>query len=249
MGKGSVTGFTEYSPHGESLIFTRNFPADTGSSEVLFADAIRVRDHLAGVVRPTGYGLWFTCAIDGTYIDVDDPQPSERYWEILRQDAPVRADYPPGGAPTTMKRFPALTDDALTAAYRHALDAVTCPRGFFTMFKRIVPLGVETRVVDVNPSAEGDVFPVTLWEDTLGLRTRTEGDGTMWLAPVPEDVPYLPPVTFAIHYDGIPTLTLWVNWSRWLDKGTGQHELVQSALDSLLADDWRPETSARYFTL
>ena len=244
-----MIGYTEYRPHGENLTFTRNFAADTESSEVLFVDAIRVRDHLAGVVRPSGYDLWFTCAIDGTYINVDDPEPSERYWEILRQDVRASTDYPPSGPPTTTKRFPALTAEALTTTYRQALNTVTCPSGFFVMFKEIIPLGIATRVADTNESAEGDVFPVTLWEDTLALTTRTEDDGTTWLAPLPENSPYLPPVTFSLQFESILVLNLSVNWSRWTDKGTGEHALVQSALDSLLADHWQPHSSARCFTV
>jgi hypothetical protein len=245
MGTSSVIGYTEYRPHGENLTFTRNFAADTASSEVLFADAIRVLDHLSGVVRPSGYDLWFTCAIDGTYINVDDPEPSEQYWEILRQDAQVSAASPP----TTTKRFPTLTREALAATYGEALNTVTCPSGFFVMFEKIAPLGLATRVVDTNESAEGDVFPVTLWEDTLALTTTTGSAGATWLAPLPEDAPYLPPVTFSLQFESILVLTLSINWSRWTDKGTGEHELVQSALDSLLADDWQPQSSARYFTV
>jgi hypothetical protein len=249
MGTSSVIGYTEYQPHGENLTFTRNFPADTESSEVLFADAIRVHDHLSGVVRPSGHDLWFTCAIGGTYINVDDPEPSEQYWEILRQDAKAPTDYPPVGPPTTTKRFPTLTSEALATTYRQALNTVACPSGFFVMFEKIAPLEIATRVVDTNESAGGGVFPVTLWGDTLALTTTIDSDGSTWLAPLPENSPFLPPVTFSIQFESILVLTLSVNWSRWLDKRTGEHELVQSALDSLLADDWQPQSSARNFTV
>ncbi len=62
-------------------------------------------------------------------------------------------------------------------------------------------------------------------------------------------LPHLPPVTFDISSEGILALTVSVNWSRWLDKDTAEHGLVQSALDSLLADDWHPRSSARSFRL
>ena len=249
MGTSSVIGYTEYRPHGENLTFTRDFPADVASSEVLFADAVRVHDHLAGVVRPSGHDLWFTCAIDDTYINVADPEPSEQYWEVLQQYAQAPTVYPPVGPPPTTKRFPALTGEALATTYRDALNTVRCPSGFFVMFEKIAPLGIRTRVVDPNDSALGDVFPVTLWEDSLSLTTSVEADGTKWLAPLPEKSPFLPPVTFTVQFEGILVLTLSVNWSRWTDKGTGEHGLVQAALDSLLADGWQPRSGAKHFTL
>ncbi|XVV01534.1 hypothetical protein ACQPW3_29625 [Actinosynnema sp. CA-248983] len=244
-----MSEFTNYEPQGESLTFTRPFTSDPESSEVFFTDALRVRDHLAGVVRPSGIDLWFACAIDGTFISVDDPEPSEPYWELLRQDTPASTIYPPSGPPATTRRLPELSDEALLTTYRQALNVVTCPPGFFVMFERIAPTGLVTRVVDTGEIAGRDAIPVKLWDDTLELATTTEGDGTTWLASPSETSPYLPPVTFNIHFESILALTLSVNWTRWLEKGTGEHELVQSALNALLADEWRPESRARHFTL
>lgn len=240
-------GFSDYQPHGESLTFTRTFPADIDSSEVLFADALRARDHLAAVVRPTGFGVGFTCAIDETYINVDDPEPSERYWEILQEDTPVAGNEP---RPSVVKRFPALTDTALAATYQEALSTITCPPGFFVMFENISPLGLTTRLADTSVTPYTEVLPVTLWDDALNLTVTTDADETTWLAPLPEDSPYLPPVNFRIWYDSILVLTLDVNWGRWLLDGTGEHALLQSALDSLIADDWRPQAGgARHFRI
>lgn len=244
-----MSEFTGYEPQGESLTFTRPFPAEVDSSEVFFKDALRVRDHLAGVVRPSGFDLWFTCAIDGTFINVNDPEPSEPYWEVLRQDVPASTVFPPAGPPSTTRRLPELTDEALLATYRQALNVVTCPPGFFVMFERIAPTGLATRVVDAEGIAGRESISVKLWDDTLELATTAADDATTWLASPPETSPYLPPVTFSIQFEGILALTLSVNWSRWLEKGTGEHESVQSALESLLADQWRPQSKARHFTL
>ncbi|MFD7841572.1 hypothetical protein ACFV4K_01350 [Nocardia sp. NPDC059764] len=237
MEKGPVIGFSEYRPHGESLTFTRGFPADVESSEVLFADALRVRDHLANVVRPTGFDLWFTCAIEDTYINVDDPQPSDQYWEVLRADATAPQGDDP--QPAVVTRFPVLTDADLIGTYRQALDTITCPPGYFVMFESIAPLGATTRFVRTDESPSSDVLSVTLWDDTLNLPVTTEADGTTWLGPLPDAAPYLPPVTFRIWFDSILVLTLDVNWGRWLEAGSAEHALLQAALDALLADDWQ----------
>ncbi|MFD6353575.1 hypothetical protein [Nocardia tengchongensis] len=248
MEKGSVIGFSEYRPHGESLTFTRGFPADVESSEVLFADALRVRDHLANVVRPKGFDLWFTCAIDDTYINVDDPQPSDQYWEVLQTDTAVpQGD---GPHPAVVTRFPVLTDAALTGTYRQALNTITCPPGYFVMFESIAPLETATRFLQTDESSNPDVLPVTLWDDTLHLPVTTEADGTTWLGPLPDAAPYLPPVTFRIWFDSILVLTLDVNWGRWLEAGSAEHALLQAALDALLADDWQLSSGdPRHFKL
>lgn len=248
MEKGSVIGFSEYRPHGESLTFTRSFPVDVESSEVLFADALRVRDHLANVLRPTGFDFWFTCAIEDTYINVDDPQPSDRYWEVLQADTTVpQGD---GPHPAVVTRFPVLTDAALTSTYRQALNTITCPPGYFVMFESIAPLGTATRFIPTGESSSLDVLPVTLWDDTLNLSVTTEADGTTWLGPLPDTAPYLPPVTFRIWFDSILVLTLDVNWGRWLEAGSAEHALLQAALDSLVADDWQLSSGdPRHFKL
>ncbi|MFE3818796.1 hypothetical protein, partial [Nocardia tengchongensis] len=226
----------------------RSFPADIESSELLFADALRVRDHLANVVRPTGFDLWFTCAIDDTYINVDDPQPSDQYWEVLQTDTAV----PPGDGPhpAVVTRFPVLTDAALTGTYRQALNTITCPPGYFVMFESIAPLGTATRFLRTDESPNPDILQVTLWDDTLNLPVTTEADGTTWLGSLPDAAPYLPPVTFRIWFDSILVLTLDVNWGRWLEAGSAEHALLQAALDALLADDWQLSSGdPRHFKL
>lgn len=242
-----MTNFSDYQPHGESLTFTRTFLDDVASPEALFADALRVCDHLANVVRPSGFDVWFTCVIEGTTIRVNEPEPSEQFWELLQQETPATVNEP---VPSVIKRYPALTDGALKEAYRQALDTVTCPPGFFVMFENITPLHVSTRLGYTSVSPNTQTLPVTLWDDTLNLPVSTDADGTAWLAPLPEHAAYLPPVTFRIWYDSVLILTLDVNWSRWLQEGSGEHALLQSALNSLVADDWRPQASgSRHFKL
>lgn len=247
MGKGFVTAFSEYQPHGESLTFTRTFEADVEHSEVLFADALRVREHLAGVVRPSGFGLSFTCAIEGTFINVNDPEPSAQYWEVLQGDTPSSTDNP---RLDDVERLPVMTDSALISTYRRALDTITCPPGYFVMFESIAPLGVATRLTETVGSSNPGVLPISFWDETVNLSTATDTTGATWLEPLPEKLPYLPPVDFRIWFDSILVLTLDVNWSRWLQAGTGEHTRLQSALDSLIADDWKPPAGgARHFAV
>ncbi|MGY0503350.1 hypothetical protein ACWZHB_33105 [Nocardia sp. FBN12] len=244
-----MTAYTGYRPHGENLAFTLDFSDDIASSEQLFAHTIRALDHLSAVARPTRADLWLGCAFDGTWLETDDPEPSEAYWEVLERDVPAATAFPPVGPPATTKRVHEITGESMRTIYRQALSSATCPDGYFVMFKGIWPDGYETRIVDVDESAAGGQLPVTLWDRDLVLSTDSRTDGTTWLTPLSDDFPALPPVTFRIDYDIAPNLTLAVNWSRWMEKGTGEHELLQSAVSALIADGWKSNLTPTFFTV
>ncbi|MEU0543823.1 hypothetical protein ABZ319_28560 [Nocardia sp. NPDC005978] len=242
-----MTGFSEYRPHGEYLCFRRRIPEEVESSEDLFSDALRVREHLADVVRPNGFVFWFTYAIDDLYIDVNDPRPPGSYWEILDREMPSWEGEP---APAVTRRYSALTDVALTSTYREALSSFTCPPGLFVMFKEIMPVGISARLAGESVPPNTPVLPVTLWDNTFDLPVSSDAEGRNWLAPLPQHARYLPPVNFTIGFESILTLNLDVHWGRWLQEGTGEHALVQSALDSLVADGWEPPSGgARHFRI
>ncbi len=246
-GKSVVSDYTEYRPHGENLVFMREFADDISSSEVFFAETVRALGYLGGVVRPTRADLRLSCAYNDTWVQTDEAHPSKRYWEILEHAVPETTEFGILGPPAASVRVDVLTDKVLCDVYRQALAGATCPEGYFVMFDQVWLGGFETRVVDVNESASGGKFPVTLWGDDLVLDTYTADDGATWLCVPPEDFPAYPPVTFGIDYDTVPLLTLAVHWSRWMEKGTGEHELLQSALDALIADGWVSTMTPTYF--
>ncbi|MFE2960948.1 hypothetical protein [Nocardia tengchongensis] len=149
--------------------------------------------------------------------------------------------------PTLDKRLPILGDAEPKATYRQALETITCPPGFFVIFESITPLKTATRLADSTVTASTQSILVDLWDDRLELTVATDNDGTRWLAPLPADAPYLPPVSFSISYETILALTVDVNWGRWLAKETRERTLLYSALDSLIADNWRPASQSQGF--
>ena len=63
-----MSGYTEYRPHGENLMFEREFSDDTSSSEVFFAETVRALGCLSAVVRPTAADLWLSCFEDDIWV-------------------------------------------------------------------------------------------------------------------------------------------------------------------------------------
>jgi len=242
-----VNDYTEYWPHGEKLVFRREFPEKISSSEELFAESVRALDILGGVVRPTRADVRLSCAYDDTWVLTDEVQPSDLSWEILRNDVPATTEFCGLGPPAATTRVDVLSAEALCDVYRQALASATCPEGYFVACDQVWPSGFETRIVDVNGYARDGKLSVMLWGDDLVLDTSIDGDGAMWLCVPSEDFPKLPPLTFWIDYYMDPALAVSVHWSRWMAKGTGEHELLQSALDALMADGWVSTMPSTYF--
>ena len=61
-----MSGYTEYRPYGENLVFVREFSDDVSNPEDLFAETVPALGHLGAVVRPTGADLRLSCAYDDT---------------------------------------------------------------------------------------------------------------------------------------------------------------------------------------
>ena len=174
-------------------------------------------------------------------------QPSQLYWEILRHDLPAATEFGSLGPPAGTIRVDVLSEEVLCDIYRQALANATCPEGYFVACEQVRPHGFETRIVDVNESASDGKFPVRLRGDDRVLDTHTAADGATWLCVPSADFPVLPPVTFWIDFDMDPALAVSIHWSRWMEKGTGEHELLQSALDALVADGWVSTMPPTYF--
>ncbi|WP_367128687.1 hypothetical protein [Saccharothrix sp. HUAS TT1] len=238
-----MTGYSDYQPHGETLSFANDRLDD---SVGLFSRALQVRRSLADVVRPCGDNLWLTCVIDDTWINVSDPEPSEPHWQVVERGSEV--NHVPPAPEHTVRTVPELSENALLDVFGEALGTVTCPSDFFVTFEQLTPTAMMTRVVDESGIGPDGTVPVRIYEREVRCST-TRLDGVLWIDPPAAGSPFLPPVTFTVRFDGVLMTTISVHWSRWLDKGTGEHRALQSALDSLKGLGWRARGSSYRFAL
>jgi hypothetical protein len=103
-------------------------------------------------------------------------------------------------------------------------------------------------VADDHLIGADGTFSAVFYDQEVTFSTR-KVDGMTWLDEPAEGVPFQSPVTYSVRFDGSPGAMVVVHWSRWLEKGTGEHEELQAAITSLIEAGWRPETTSYHFEL
>jgi hypothetical protein len=232
-----VAAYSTYRPHGETLNFMLDF--EDPNPERLFSHAVNVCHCLAGVVRPSGFNLWLTCAIEETSVPVGEPEPSQPYWQVREQDSPTAVRHEiPAGLPFEVRTVPDLSDDALLGVFREAVSTATCDAGFVVTFEGLTPTVTLTHIADHEQIGADGLAPIVVYDQLFAQPTVAMNNST-WLDAPPNGAPYLPPITFTIGFDSILTASLSVHWSRWLDQGTGEHQALAGALTSMIKSGWR----------
>jgi hypothetical protein len=240
-------GYSSYRPQGDTLSFTLSFNDYTSDS--LFSHALQVRQCLSEVVRPCGFNLWLRCVIEDAWITVREPKPSQPYWQIREQDSPAPViHHTPAGLPFVTRVLPRLTDDGLTEVFHEAVDTSSCGDGFLATFGQLAPTAILARVVDQNLVGPHGSLSIQVDDEALTL-TTSNFDGGFWLAVPPGGPIYLPPVDFTVAFDSILTTNISVNWSRWLDRGTGEHRALETALRSMMKLGWQLDNQSYSFDL
>jgi hypothetical protein len=241
-----LESYSNFSTYNETLSFKLN--GDYSSDEILI-HAYQVYELLHKVIWPVGFNLWLTCAIEATWITVNDPEPADQYWQIRGQETSFPAIHDtPAGLPFKTRMLPQLARDSLLDVFHEALKNATCPDGFFVTFNQLAPTATFTRIVDDTHIKPDGSLQVTVYDKDLALHP-SRVDDTFWLSSFPDSSIPLPPVDVKVTFDSVLIAHISVNWSRWGARGTGEHQELETALRSMTALGWQPGHRSHSFDL